>query len=90
MVWPTSCCIIEARLLHLEDEEHRHAHQLHEVAIDPSVVSEFISGSHRISVGLMTTKNRLVRININSEKGIVDSIAATAQMRRLSRSGFLA
>ena len=88
MVWPTTCCAIEALLIHRQDEEHPHARPLHEVAIDPSVIRKLTSGSYLISVGVVIVKNSSVRISISLDRGIVDTIDATAQMRRLSRSGF--
>ena len=64
--------------------------QLHEVAIDPSVVRELTTGLFLISVGIVNGKTRSVRIYTNLDRGIVHSIHATAQMRKLSRFGFLA
>jgi hypothetical protein len=63
---------------------------LHDVAIDPSVVRELTTGLFLISVGIVNGKTRSVRIYTNLDRGIVHSIHATAQMRKLSRFGFLA
>ena len=81
---------IEALLLHLEDEEHPNARQVHEVASDPAVAHELASGAYLIAVPLVTAKNRSVRVNLSLDKGIVEAIDAAAQLRGLSRSGFLA
>jgi len=81
---------IEALLLHLEDEKHPHARQVHEVASDPTVAQELSSGTYLITVPLVTAKNHSVRVNLSLDKGIVDAIDAAARMRGLSRSGFLA
>ena len=79
---------IEALLLHLEDEEHPHARQVHEIASDPFVAQELALGSYLVAVPLVTAKNRSVRVNLSLDKGIVDAIDAAARLRGLSRSGF--
>ena len=81
---------IESLLLPLEDEELPQARQVHEIASDPSVAKKNASGSYLIAVPLVTAKNRSERVNLSLDKGIVDAIDAAAQMRGLSRSGFLA
>ena len=56
----------------------------------PSAVRKLTSGWFLISVGIANVKTRSVRIYINLDRGIVHTIHATAQMRALSRFGFLA
>ena len=56
----------------------------------PSAVRKLTSGWFLISVGIVNGKTRSVRIYTNLDRGIVHSIHATAQMRKLSRFGFLA
>ena len=56
---------IEALLLHLEGEEHPAARQVYEVACDPAVAQELASGSYLISIPLVTTKHRTVRVNLS-------------------------
>ena len=60
------------------------------MAIDPSVVRALTTGLFLISVEIVNGKTRSVRIYINLDRGIVHSIHATAQIRKLSRFGFLA
>ena len=81
---------IEALLLHLEGEEHPAARQVYEVACDPAVAQELASGSYLISIPLVTTKHRSVRVNLSLDKGIVEAIDNAAQLRGLSSSAFLA
>ena len=81
---------IEALLLHLEDDEHPHAREVHEIASAPLVAQDLASGSYLIAVPFLTAKNRSVRVNLSLDKGIVDAIDAAARLRGLSRSGFLA
>jgi len=47
---------IEALLLHLEDEEHPHAREVHEIASDPLVAQDLASGSYLIAVPFLTAK----------------------------------
>jgi predicted RNase H-like HicB family nuclease len=81
---------IEALLLHLEDQEHPAARQVHEVARDQDFAEALARGAYLLAVPLVTAKSRAVRVNISLDKGMVDAIDAAAELRGLSRSAFIA
>ena len=81
---------IEALLLDLEGEVGPAARQVYAVACNPAVAQELASRSCLISVPLVTTKHRSVRVNLSLDKGIVEAIDDAAQVRGLSRSAFMA
>ena len=81
---------IEALLLDLEGEVDPAARQVYAVACNPAVTQELASRSCLISVPLVTTKHRSVRVSLSLDKGIVEAIDDAAQVRGHSHSPFMA
>ena len=81
---------IEALLLDHEGEVGPAVRQVYAVACDPGVAQELASGSYLISVPLVTTKHRSVRVNLSLDKGIVEAIDDAAQVCGRSHSAFMA
>ena len=81
---------IEALLLDLEGEVDPAARQVYAVACNRAVAQELASRSCLISVPLVTTKHRSVRVNFGLDKGIVEAIDDAAQVRGHSHSPFMA
>ncbi len=81
---------IEALTLHLEGLDLPDARGAETLTQDDDVSEALRDGAYMVSVPLVTTRNRQVRVNISIDKGTLEAIDSAAAMRGMTRSGFLA
>jgi len=84
-VLPNAC---EALELWFEDQGEVAARSMEEIRA--AVADELAIGAFLLAVPRVTNAGRSVRVNLSLDSGILEAIDAAAEMRRLTRSAFLA
>lgn len=78
----------EALELWFEDQDHVEPMRLDQVRT--KCADELAAGGSLIAVPYIVNENRVARVNLSIERGILDAIDKAAAERRLTRSAFVA
>ncbi len=81
---------IEAVGLYLDDQPVPVFRGLDALKSDSSVASDLAEGAFLIAVPVLVSDQTIVRTNVTFERGVLRAIDDAAQIRKLTRSAFLA